>query len=587
MNPTPGVPWDRRQWLTTQLRALTAMMAAPALRGRFGIGRAPSSPSHLSLPRALSASHAERLDPAPWEALAQQAVDAAHAAGAQYADARLTRIVQHEYGCNGAARFTDFRQGIELIGVGVRALVQGYWGFAASAVPVADEVVRLARDAVAQARTNAQGTPRTVDFGHYPVARGTWTTPIRLDPFVIPIEEKEDFILFWCHCADRGGVPVDPNPSFLQFVRQERVVATSDGALFTQTFYETGGRIVCRLLQPDGTAIGSQLVHGLETAGVGWELLLDAQLPEQFASGRIRHELAQQVAIPRKPHTVGKYTLVCDGATMAALAERTLGVATQLDRALGYEANAQGTSFIDDPLGMVGREQVTAPLVTFTGNRSAPRELATVKWDDEGVVPQPFTLIKDGVLVDFQTTREQASWLKPYYARHGQLAMSHGCANSEDAHGIPLQMLPNLTVEPGPSSLGLDDLIADVKDGILLAGGDIAQIDSQARTGLLLAGDYGCMQEIKNGRLGRILTGGAVFFNSQQLWKSLTAIGGPTTQAVLPRHYPTTTKGLFANEFKYRKVDGKGQPLQLASHSIQGVAATIPNQPVIDPMRKI
>lgn len=560
MNSVDRPLWSRRSWLASQ----AAVLAAVTVPSRWWDRRT---------------RHAERLDTAPWQALAQQAVDAAHAAGARYADARLTRVVQHEYGVGGSKGLRFFRDEIEVVGVGVRALVDGYWGFSASAVIAPDEVVRLARDAVEQAQENAEGAPRTVDLGHYPVATGTWATPLRLDPFTIPIDEKEDFILYWKQCADQAGVPLvqDGGTSWLRFSRQERVVATSEGALFTQTLYESGGLIAC------GTDEVNTQVHGLEIAGAGWELFLDANIPEQFFSGQITQELARKAAIPGKPSTIGKYTLVCDGATMAALVERTLGVATQLDRALGYEANASGTSFLDDPLAMIGHLQVTSPLVTLMGNRSAPKELATVKWDDEAVEPQPFTLIKNGLLTDFQTTREQAAWLAPYYQQHNRPVRSNGCAAAEDAHGITLQMLPNLSLEPSPSAIRLEDLVADVKDGILIERGEVGEIDSQARTGLL----SGSMREIKNGRLGKTLTGGAVLFTSQDLWKAITAIGGPATQALTGATQAWTNADFFARGgWARRRQDGKGQPPQLTSHSIRAVAATIPNQPLIDPARK-
>ena len=385
---------------------------------------------------------------------------------------------------------------------------------------------------------------------------------------------------------------MEGRPSFLMFARQEWVVATSDGALFTQTRYESGGELVMSLGGSNSLAEFAgggikQLVHGIEITGAGWEHFLDAKIPEQFLSGQIRRELEAQAALLGKPATVGKYTLVCDGATMAALAESTLGVATQLDRALGYEANAAGTSWVTDPLAMVGHESITAPLVGLTANRSAPQELATVKWDAEGVTPEPYPLIQDGVLVDFQTTREQAAWLAPYYTKQGKPVRSHGCAAAEDAHFLPMQQLPNLALTPNPSAVRVEDLIADVKDGLFLEGCKVSELDAQARTGLLDEGyqGRGRMREIKNGRLGKVVQGGSVFFTSQTLWKAITAIGGPTTEAVIGvsqfgNPIDRTMSGLNHLQF------GKGQPLQLTSHSVRGVAATIPDQPLIDPARK-
>lgn len=581
--------WTRRHWLTSQTLGMAALLPGVSRFSRQGTLWRRGIAAAATARGVRVARQAERLDPAPWQALAQRAVDAARSAGARYADARLTRIVLHEYSVGGPRGIGGFPEDEEYVGVGVRALVDGYWGFSASTLATPDEVVRLARDAVAQAKDNANGPPWTVELGQYPVAAGTWATPHRVDPFTISIEEKLDHIAYWHQCAEQARVELvnDGSPSWLRFAREERVLATSDGALCTQTLYESGGLLLCGVPDGQGGYVATVAAHGLERAGVGWELFLDAKISQQFFSGQLAQELAQKAAIPGKPSTIGRYTLICDGATMAALVETTLGVATQLDRALGYEANAGGTSFVDDPLSMVGHLHVTSPLVNLTANRSAPRELATVKWDDEGVEPQPFTLIKDGILTDFQTTREQAAWLAPYYQQHGIAVRSHGCAAAESAQLITMQHMPNLSLEPsasvGAAAIRVEDLVADVQDGILVEHGQVIESDFQARTGLL----GGSMREIKNGRLGKTLTGGAVLFTSEDLWKAIKAVGGPATQAVIGTTQYGSGLGFgIVESMETHQLHGKGEPSQVTSHSVRAVAATIANQPLIDPSRK-
>ena len=583
----------RRSWLTTHATGLAMLVSGASLPRRWVSSRHRDGLMARTARATRLAQQAERLDPAPWQALAQRAVDAARATGARYADVRLTRLVHHGYDLGSLAYDGEF------LGAGVRVLVDGCWGFSASAVLTADEMVRLAQDAVGQAKENATGTPSSRDpfreLGPMPVATGTWATPVQIDPFTVSIEEKEDFIQYWRQCAQAGGVGffMEGLPSWLMFARHEWVMATSDGTLVTQTLYESGGELVMSLGGSLDAMFGvgiKQLVHGIEITGAGWEHFLEANIPEQLLSGQIRRELEAKAALAStsKPATVGKYTLVCDGATMAALAGGTLGVATQLDRALGYEANASGTSWLDDPLAMVGNAHVAAPGIGLTANRSAPRELATVKWDAEGVTPEPFPLITDGVLVDFQTTREQAGWLAPYYTKHGTPIRSHGCAAAESAHFIPMQQSPNLALTPNPSAVGVEDLIADVKDGLLLEGCQISEIDAQVRTGLLDEGfqGRGRMREIKNGRVGNVVQGGAVFFTSQALWKAITALAGVSSEAAVgvsqfDNPIDPTRSGM--NHLQL----GKGQPLQLTSHSVRAVAATIPNQPLIQPGRKV
>ena len=582
--------WNRRRWIMSHALGMTALVPQRWL---------PHATRHPAVPRhahrsdaaqraARTVRHAERLDPALWQRLAQHAVDAARAAGADYADARLTRMVRHRYGVEGNNLHGNgipvpwLQNDDEVVGIGIRALVGGGWGFSSSAVLAPDEAARLAQDAVGQARENGKGVSWTVELGEYPVATGTWETPHRIDPFTISIEEKIDHIVYWKQCAAAAGVELVYNggPSWIAFVREEQVVATSEGALFTQTLYESGGLILC------GRGFPAQaIVHGIDVAGAGWERLLDANIADQFLSGRLRHEMAAKEAIPNKPSNIGKYTLVCDGATMAAMTGATLGAATQLDRALGYEANASGTSFITDPLAMAGHLQITSPYVTVTASRSAPLELATVQWDAEGVVPEPFTLIKEGVLVDFQTTREQAVWLAPYYRQNGHPVRSHGCAAAESAHYVPIQQMPNLAMAPNPSTLHLSDLVADVPEGILVEDGHVLEIDFQERTGLLM----GDMREIRNGRLGKMLIGGAVLFDSEPFWKAITVVGGGSTQAVRnfsPFIQRAEMLVFDAPAHANYMFNQKGEPLQRTSHSVRAVAAIIPNQSLIDPARK-
>jgi TldD protein len=433
-------------------------------------------------------------------------------------------------------------------------------------------VEQLAQDAVAQAKVNARGTPRTVDLESIPTAVGHWTMPVRIDPFTVPIEEKLGFMRSWNSIAKQCGAYIDELGSYLYCARQERVVATSEGSHFTQTVYETGGKIVVgdkreKLRIP---------VHGLTAAGKGWELFLDANIPEQIRSSRDRFAAEAAALANPKPANVGRYTLVCDGATMATILDHTIGRATQIDRALGYEANASGTSFLNDPLAMLGTFKVASPLVTVTANRTTPGQLATVKWDDEGVEPQPFTLVNQGILDDFQTTREQATWLAPYYQRMGRPVRSHGCAASEDAGFITMQHMPNLALTANTAAVDLDHLVADVKDGILVTDAH-TQVDFQSRTGLLAGGK---MHEIKNGRVGRPLVGGAIMYDTLDFWNHVTALGGAATQSIV-----ASTRLPKAAFFPLPDLV-KGQPPQSVSYSVQGAAATITQQALINPRRK-
>lgn len=324
------------------------------------------------------------------------------------------------------------------------------------------------------------------------------------------------------------------------------------------------------IMQVSGTSV--PLKH-LDFAGAGWEYVRNIQ--NRFPA--LRDEAQQKgQALGFTPLQVGRYTVVCDGAVIANVLDKTLGIATQFDRALGYEANAGGTSFLDDPLGMVGHVPVASPLVTVTANRSVPQQLATVKWDDEGVEPMDTMLVKNGVLTDFQTTREHAPSLAPYYRTAGRSVRSNGYAASEDALSITMQHMPNLALTPGAPAVTLEAMIANVPHGILIEGvrglGVGVQMDFQGRNGMILPER---LREITNGRLGKDIRTGGVYFNTLDFWKNVTAVGGVSTQ------------GMFhISQYGIRVDDLKGEPAQRTSHTATAPAATIAKQIVLDPMRK-
>jgi TldD protein len=552
----------RRTWLTGAARA---SLSAAVCNRLVPSGRSPfRRPAIDAAQAARVAAHAERVDPAPLYALTQRALDVARSAGASYADVRLTRTVWHQYGMPKAGRLISDE---ELVGIGVRVLANGSWGFAASPDWDAENVVQLATDAVHQAKANVVPGVAPVELASTPVVAGTWATPVAIDPFTVPIEDKLDHIVYWKNTTAQAGLPFQSDGlyNFMHFARQEQVLATSEGSRVMQTRYETGGVIFLQLANTNRYT----RIHGIDTSAVGWELFSDEAMFSQLP--HLTEELRNLISAgASKPVNVGRYTLVCDGTTMAGVLDATLGIATQLDRALGYEANAGGTSYLDDPLAMIGSFPVASPLVTVTANRSAPKQLATVQWDDEGVVPSEATLVNRGILQDFQTTRESAMWLAPYYSADGRPVRSNGHATAEGGLSETMQHMPNLAIIPSASAVSVDDLIANVKDGILIESGG-AKCDFQGRTGML----FGVMRHIKNGRRDKYIAGGAIAFNSIDFWKKITALGGAATQ----RTYSVS-------QFGGDVIDEKGEPAQRTSHSITAPAALVVNQAIIDPNKK-
>lgn len=542
---------SRRSFLKTSATAAAVVVAVPRPL-LVQLGRTPESVPPITDPRI--------------KALALRAVEAAQQAGASYADARLTHTWRRIFN-SGQSVPSEY----ERLGIGVRALVKGYWGFAASPLWASDEAARLGREAVAQAKVNALGKERVVELGTIPVVHdGHWETPIEEDPFTVPFAEILDLLGAWplyvgatvpTRISARGGVR---SVASCQMWRQMKAFASTEGSYCMQTLYRTGGSFEITYDEKGGRRQHA-VPYSLPLAGHGWEYV--RTVPYREVVPRLYAELDELVALPFKPVEVGRYDVVFDALSIGKLLDETIGAATGLDRALGYEANAGGTSYLNDPFGMLGSYEVGGPLLTVTGNRSMPGGLATTKWDDEGVVPEAFTLVKDGILTDYQTTRESAAWLREYYEKQGKPVHSHGCANAETALDPTLQHPPNLVLTPGAEERTFDDLVGELDGGLAITRAAL-RMDFQHLNGLGGPNSQGVCYKIKQGKKVALIQNAAFLFRAPELWKGLLALGGPSSQEMLA------------------SVRVKGEPEQTMVSTVSAVPATVKQVTIIDPTRK-
>ncbi|HEX6535958.1 MAG TPA: TldD/PmbA family protein [Gemmatimonadaceae bacterium] len=539
----------------------------PITRRRF-LEAGALAAAATALPRPLLAQLGRHPEPLPpiedprLQALASRALETARAAGAVYADVRLTHTRERRF-------FPSFTYDDESMEVGVRALVDGYWGFASGPVWTPDEMARLGREAVHQAKVNALGKPRAVELAPVPVVTsGHWEMPVAIDPFAISPFEVQDFLgSLTVYVSRTPRASVQQNDALARV--QEKAFASTVGSYCTQRCFLTEGDLAIGLELEKPQRRESFAPDCLTPAGLGWELYAADRIPrvrdhslyEEIRRGL--EELKENMLLPVKPVDVGRYDAVFDALSMASLVDGTLGRATELDRAMGYEANAGGTSYLNDPLGMLGSYQAGAPSLTLTAERAEPGAVATVKWDDEGVEPDTFHLVKDGVLADFQTTRESAGWMKDTYAKLGRPLRSHGCAGASSAIEAPLQQAPNLTLAPGREAHDFDALVSGLTKGIAIKEAGI-EMDFQHSSGL----GTGWVFEVKNGkRVARIASAGFLF-RSTELWKALQAMGGDASL----RRYGMRT--------------AKGEPAEYCYHSVTAAPAVVKDLTLIDPLRK-
>jgi TldD protein len=481
--------------------------------------------------------------------LALRALDAARSVGALYADVRFTatRSQQFAYGSAPIER--------EDGAVGIRVYVDGAWGFAGSPLWSADEMVRLAREAALQARANRWPDASAAKLGDPPPAiTGEWRMSVKRDPFDVSINEKLDYI----HSIEdyvRQHRYVSPS-SVIAFERQERTFASTDGSLFSQTVFTSLGDssfFVVGYRDPNHGLFAGRYAPMITPSGAGYEALTESGLVEGIPQ-LVEDAKAIAIAQPLNP---GRFDIVFDGAAFGQIVSASLGAALELDRALGLEANAGGTSYLD-PDDVLGK-RLGPTWLTVHGERSSVGGAASVALDDDGVAPDDFALVDAGTVVDYATNRTRAPALRDWYRGRGASGRSHGCAGSANAMDFPIIQRPNLRVTPASSSF--DALVAQVDDGIAVKDG-MCFVDQQQLNG---QGIGGMAYRIRKGKLAEAMPFGTGYlFRGPELWKNLSALGGPDTV----RRVGVTTK--------------KGQPEQETVHTVSAPAALVKNMAVFD-----
>jgi TldD protein len=436
--------------------------------------------------------------------LCREAVDAALAAGAEYADARA--VIQRDQQISTKNGRVQTTVDAESEGIGVRVLVDGAWGFACS-----DRLDDTgARDAAGRAAGFARAAPGRHGRALVPVepATGRYRTPVERDPFAVPLSEKIDLCLRAEAGARHAGVKV--TAASARAFSQRKHLVSSTGADVEHELVECGAGL-------DAIAAGDGLFQqrsypsafGGSSAQAGWEYV-DALALEREAP-RIGEEAAALLQADQCPAAVT--TVVINSEQMALQVHESVGHPTELDRVYGTEAAYAGTSFLStDDLGSL---RYGSPLMNVTADATTPLGLGTFGWDDEGVAARNEPVVAEGVLRGFLTSRETAAQL-------GQGA--GGSMRAETWNRMPLVRMTNLHLEPGQGSL--EDLLADVDDGIYLATNRSWSIDDKRlnfQFGMQVA------WEIKRGRLGRMLRDAVYTGITPQFWGSLDALGGPET----------------------------------------------------------
>jgi TldD protein len=476
------------------------------------------------------------------DALASAALNAARSAGADYADIRIA---------TSRTQFVATRERIvagvsdsETSGFGVRVLVDGTWGFAASRDITQDEVVRVARVAVDQARANRAAQRRPVELAPLDwTGRGEWSTPIEVDPYDIPIEEKVALLLAANEAALAVSGVAFANSS-MGFIRDQKFFASTDDVITDQTIYRATCGVNVTAISSDRSDFQSRNSTEIAPRGRGYEHVTSADLVAE-APRWSEEAVAKLSATPVQP---GRYDLVLRPSHLWLTVHESIAHPTELDRIMGFEANYAGTSFISSPEEFLGSFRYGPEFMNIQGERTTPAALSTVGWDDDGVRPDEYLIVKDGVLNDLQTTREQAPWLEEWYGSQGVAVRSHGNCYSQSWEDVQFQRMPNVNLlANADSDVTEEELIADVENGILIDGDGSFSIDQQ-RYNAQFGGQV--FYEIRDGRVTGQLKDVAYQIRTPEFWAGMDGLGGESTYGI---------GGSFG--------DGKGQPAQSNSIS--------------------
>ena len=460
------------------------------------------------------------------------AVDVAQSEGADYADGRIIRTQFEAVGAR--EQMITQVQSTDSFGINIRALVGGSWGFAATQDFSRQAIAEMAREAVAIARANNEVAPSTTVMAPVDIfPDADWVTPHSIDPFTVALEDKAALLLRINEEALRVNNIRFSSSSILS-VKEERLLATSEGSVVRQTLFRINPSINITAISRDGSDFQNRGAV-VEPAGRGYEYVMGLELAAN--AGAWAEEAAMKLDAPTVEP--GKWDLVIHPSNLWLTIHESIGHPTELDRALGFEANYAGTSFIYPPEDVIGQLKLGPEFLQFVGNRTEFGGCATTGWDDEGVPAETWPIIEDGIFVDYQTTREQADWIAQYTG----VNRSHGCSYGQNWESMPFQRMPNVSMLPGEDNLSEDDVIAATERGILVEGRGSYSIDQQ-RYNIQFGGQV--FWEIRNGRKYQMLRDVAYVGRTPEFWNALDVIGGPST------YYLGASFG-----------DAKGQPIQV------------------------
>ncbi|MCP9276643.1 TldD/PmbA family protein [Mycolicibacterium arenosum] len=457
-----------------------------------------------------------RVDPdflaLPRQELADAALSAALAAGASHADLRVHRITTELIQLRDRELETSVVN--REIGLAVRVIVNGTWGFASHAELDPAVAAETARRAVKVATSLAVLNSERIELAPEPVYTDvSWVSDYRIDPFDVPAADK---IAVLGEYSGRllASDGVDHVSAALHAVKEQTFYADTLGSSITQQRVRVQPTVDAVAVDAAAGSFDSMRTLAPPMAR-GWEAVAGDDVFDWTTElAQLPALLSEKVKAPSV--TAGATDLVIDPTNLWLTIHESIGHATEYDRAIGYEAAYAGTSFATpDKLGTM---RYGSEVMNVTADRTVEFGLATVGFDDEGVRAQSWDLVRDGIFVGYQLDRVFAPKLG--------VPRSNGCSYADSPHHVPIQRMANVSLQPGPEELSTDDLIARVDDGVYIVGDKSWSIDMQ-RYNFQFTGQR--FFRIRNGRLDGQVRDVAYQATTTDFWGALEAVGGAST----------------------------------------------------------
>jgi TldD protein len=429
--------------------------------------------------------------------VAAQAVDAALAAGARYADARV--VVRREQSMLARNGSVAAMYDTDDAGIGVRALVGSSWGFYAVPDPTDAAARQAGATATAIARASASVPGPAIDLVPVGASVGSWASPCVEDPLAVPLSEKGDLLTGATAESNKAGA--DLAEGTYQIWDHRIWLVSSEGHRVDQHIRKCGGGIWATVIGDGETQRRSYPAWRGQYGTRGWELIRELDLGAHAT--RIAEEARALISAPQCP--AGETTLILGGEQMMLQIHESVGHAIELDRILGWEAAMAGTSWLD--LTKLGSLRYGSDLMNIVIDPGIPGGLGSFGYDDEGTPAKQRYAVRDGIWVGVLAGRDSAAVAGLDYG---------GSVRADGWARLPMVRMTNVGLEPGPHTL--EEIIAATDDGIFMDNNRSWSIDDKR-----LNFQFGCeiAWEIRNGERGRMVKNPTYTGIGPQFWQSM------------------------------------------------------------------